>query len=329
MTLEFAINKQIIFRIDKEKPVADSVNYLKAHFDFSDDWNGEITAIFKAEDKKFSPKEQILNNGECFVPWEVLTGTYFTVSAFCGNLHTANEIRVDLIRSGYIKGETPQPPTPDVYTQIIERLDNLDVGSGSEGVTDYTKLKNIPICLINLAEFKDRRFNFDEQITKPGLYKCVSSDDNEVVDAYIRENDADPIGHLTVMDFFNVLYVNDNTTDGYQATLIFLSSERFIYFLNLSSHSSERSTCFQYPFINDDMLNTDRLSTFSGAYIMEILLDMSQNESENMDSIRQQLMLLIEQEQSRTEQKFKTVNENIQALTDRLDSLTNANEVSY
>ena len=203
MTLEFAINKQIIFRIGK--PVADSVNYLKAHFDFSDDWNGEITAIFKAEDKKFSPKEQILNNGECFVPWEVLTGTYFTVSAFCGNLHTANEIRVDLIRSGYIKGETPQPPTPDVYTQIIERLDNLDVGSGSEGVTDYTKLKNIPICLINLAEFKDRRFNFDEQITKPGLYKCVSSDDNEVVDAYIRENDADPIGHLTVMDFFNVL----------------------------------------------------------------------------------------------------------------------------
>lgn len=214
----------------------------------------------------------------------------------------------------HTQAEMPQPSELEAFYTQIENL----IMSNKNG-NDYTKLKNIPIRLIDLAEFKDRRFNFDEQITEPGLYKCVSSDDNGVVDAYIRENDAEPVGHLTAMDFFNVLYVNDNTTDGYQATLIFLSSERFIHFLNLSSHSNERSTCFQYPFINDDMLNTDRLSTFSGAYIMEILLDMSQNESENMDSIRQQLMLLIEQQQSKTEQKFTDVNKSIDALSESVN----------
>lgn len=296
MTLEFAINKQIIFRIDNEIPVADSVNYLKAHFDFSDDWNGEITVIFKAEDKKFSPKEQILNNGECFVPWEVLTGTYFTVSAFCGNLHTANEIRVDLIRSGYIKGETPQPPTPDVYTQIIERLDNLSVG----GVSDYTKLKNIPRKLVSNVTV-----NFDEK----GIYEFM-------VPVTLTFHGDDTDGNRTEYQIQA------------EKGAILLSSGNFGNEHNKILITAHDVYCEQY---RDMEYRFDTLSNIvymlgdigsALSILFEQQSELAEMVNNALSEVKDTVSALNEaftQEQSKTEQKFTDVNNSMQTLSDTVN----------
>ena len=94
--------------------VARSKNYLYARFaDVSGDWALPITATF-------NDFPMVLDkNYECLVPWEVLQEPKpFVVSAFCGDLHTANVATVEVEASGPIPGETPSEPTPDVYAQL-------------------------------------------------------------------------------------------------------------------------------------------------------------------------------------------------------------------
>lgn len=141
MTITFNLNKQTIQRTDNNKVVAGSKNYLKAKFiDCGGDWKPPITAIF-------GTFTQILDeNNECDVPWEVLqsAGT-FDVSAFCGDLHTANISVVTVEETGYKQGETPQIPTPDVYEQMLQYVDQAAKSAYPKGGTTnqvLTKLSN-------------------------------------------------------------------------------------------------------------------------------------------------------------------------------------------
>ncbi len=114
--LEFEVKNQKIRRKDSFEVVADSRNYLKAHFTFSDEWSGDITAIFGYKDKYYSV---LLRNGECTVPWEVIKPYGFSVSVVCGDRITTDCEVVEVKKSGYIEGQTPKAPTPDVYEQIL------------------------------------------------------------------------------------------------------------------------------------------------------------------------------------------------------------------
>lgn len=144
MIISFSVNKQIVTRTDHEKVVRLSKNYLYAHFEFSDEWTGEKTAVFKYRNKAYN---MLLDSeGTCLVPWEILKCEHFDVSVFCGNLITANAVKVFTIASGYALGESSMAPTPDVYTQIIEKIDgitaetipydNTQSGMGAENVQE-------------------------------------------------------------------------------------------------------------------------------------------------------------------------------------------------
>ena len=120
MIVSFLLKNQIIKRTDSNTVVAQSKNYLRAKFiTLTDDWNGPITAIF-------GDYTVILDeNNECVVPWEVLQnpGTV-KVSAFCGDLHTASVATMVVNPSGYVDGQTPEPPTPDVYQTLVQTANN-------------------------------------------------------------------------------------------------------------------------------------------------------------------------------------------------------------
>ena len=142
LMLEFNVTGQDIERTDKLEPVADSVDYLHARFTFStSEWDGLTkTAIFTSPNK--GPYEKILDeDNTCVVPHEVLTCSSmrkkcgvplsFTVSVYGtkGTMRvTADEVGVGLKFSGFAEGKTPEPPTPTVYEQILEKL-----GESSDG----------------------------------------------------------------------------------------------------------------------------------------------------------------------------------------------------
>ncbi len=117
--LEFEVKNQKIKRTDNFEVVADSRNYLKAHFTFSDEWIGDITAIFGVGDEYYCV---ILEDGECIVPWEVIKPYGFSVSVVCDDRITADYTIVKVEKSGFTEGGTPKAPTPDVYNQIINSV---------------------------------------------------------------------------------------------------------------------------------------------------------------------------------------------------------------
>lgn len=115
--LRFTLNNQIIRRTDDFEPVADSVNYLRAAFSFSEEWQSPKKAIFTANGTAY---HVLLENDECVVPWEVIKKPGFTVSVYSGNLITASECFVNVKKSGLRDGTEPELPTPDIWEQYIE-----------------------------------------------------------------------------------------------------------------------------------------------------------------------------------------------------------------
>lgn len=123
-TLKFNIRNQNISRIDNFLPVRNSRNYLYAEFNFMTcDWNNvQKTALFKSNTAGTIPV--ILGvTDTCLIPREVLEDTAFTVSVYGGDLITVDSATVKLYESGYKSGDISEP-TPDVYEQIINILQN-------------------------------------------------------------------------------------------------------------------------------------------------------------------------------------------------------------
>lgn len=121
-TIIFELRKQFIRRVDTATVASGSKNYLKARFETPlNDWCKPITAIFD------SYTVLLDDNNECFIPWEALSAPHtMAVSAFSADLHTAIVTPVVIEPSGYISGETPEPPTPDVYQQLIDIAKNAE-----------------------------------------------------------------------------------------------------------------------------------------------------------------------------------------------------------
>ena len=118
MELKFKVNKQHISRTDAEKAVADSRNYLRCAFSFSEDWDGTVkTAVFKkgstvyhaviSDDKIAASVMPQLDAGK----WEV--------SVFGGNRITADVAILNVFRSGYDTENAPAPPAQSVYDTLV------------------------------------------------------------------------------------------------------------------------------------------------------------------------------------------------------------------
>lgn len=130
MYLRFNVESQHLTRTDRSIVVARSENYLKAKFDFSPDWDGVTkTGVFTNGGRVYNV---ILDNDECFVPTEVIRKGCFTVSVFGGDLITADVVTIRVEPSGYEIGGSPEPPTPEVYEQILGMFDKFRGGEDGQ-----------------------------------------------------------------------------------------------------------------------------------------------------------------------------------------------------
>lgn len=126
MKLKFQIKKQKLKRLDSEKPAQKSINFLNSSFFFDDSWNNIVKkAIFKVNGKIYT--KQIIN-GECLIPWEVLSNNGFLLSVFGTKTNedfmiTTNEIFINLEETNYpdkIEKQSPPPPLPPFLQEELE-----------------------------------------------------------------------------------------------------------------------------------------------------------------------------------------------------------------
>ena len=106
---------------------SDSVDYIRCRFSFSSDWYGLTkTAQFTQNGKTF---DVLVENDVCTLPSEIVAGdveiSVFGVEAGGTKRITTVPFTASIKASGFVsEGEVPIPPTPDLYSQLIKRVED-------------------------------------------------------------------------------------------------------------------------------------------------------------------------------------------------------------
>jgi hypothetical protein len=111
-----------------------SIEFVQLEFRFPEDWDGMVIVAQFTQTKTYNC---LLVNNRCFLPMELVAGPC-EVSVF-GYLNeevtrgTTIPLKLNISRSGFVSSaETPIPPTPDLYAQLIEYFSSI-AGSGGGG----------------------------------------------------------------------------------------------------------------------------------------------------------------------------------------------------
>ena len=134
MILKFHLANQKLSKdkeIDDLHIVADSRNYLIAHFEWeTDEWKDKLIYVLFTHKKQTYQvvlgMDARLPVNECYVPNEVINTPGFTVSCHCGDLITTNPVQINLKSSGYtddvIENTPTNPETNEIYIVNGETL---------------------------------------------------------------------------------------------------------------------------------------------------------------------------------------------------------------
>lgn len=130
--MRFEVKNRVINRIDNDNdannPIGDNADYV-AEFLFDSEWDGRIKTARFIHNGKYA--ERILEDDKCFIPVEVLKHGFLKVGVFTPDI-TTTQCEVFIRPSIKQDNGVTAPPTPDVYSQIISMIENMEVS----GVTD-------------------------------------------------------------------------------------------------------------------------------------------------------------------------------------------------
>ncbi len=122
--MKFLVNQQEIIRVDCDRIVAGSQNFVEAQFDFDEEWNELIlTVCFKNGDTRRAVCN-VLSGVPFFVPWEVLKpgNLYIYIEGYDGNVRvTTAKMKKPVVvsKNGHFRCEdTLKPPTISVYDSL-------------------------------------------------------------------------------------------------------------------------------------------------------------------------------------------------------------------
>lgn len=151
MSVKFVVQGQNLYRFSKEPILADkSVEFVELEFTFSSEWDGTSkTAQFIQDDKVYS---QVLNDNRCYLPQELNEGSfYLSVFGYKGSKRaTARKLQMSLEDSGFSQGDVPIPPTPDLYAQLLVKIDEA-VAQAEQAVKDaQSAIMNMSVSATSL-----------------------------------------------------------------------------------------------------------------------------------------------------------------------------------
>ena len=123
--MDFIIKDKVI-KLDKAslegKKVVSYNSGYEARFIFDEEWDGLTKTVRFINDGEFV--DVVLGDtNTCKIPLEVMKSGTLEVGVFAGNLQTTTVAKVSIVVSILEEYGTPAEPTSDVYSQIMEKLD--------------------------------------------------------------------------------------------------------------------------------------------------------------------------------------------------------------
>ena len=170
------VSKNLIDVETTETITSGSQNVYVMKFNFSKEWEPlERVAVFRKNQD--TPVNVLLNeDNQCMIPWEVMTDpeaviTFGVFGTMNGNVVLPTVwANGGLVVEGVITGLDLEPPTPDIYQQILSKLayieKELGVGEGNEPKPFYTFGHGFNVSESNEVSI-DAVSNFDGDNTLP------------------------------------------------------------------------------------------------------------------------------------------------------------------
>ena len=132
--------------LQKELVTHGSVNVYPVQFQFSEDWDGLArVAVFRCG--KEARSVVLDETGECVIPWEVLQIPLLPLEAGvygmkdCDTFLPTVWAGLGTVLTGTSPGDEIQPPTPDVYQQILDGFAGVMDAASAVGAAAETALK--------------------------------------------------------------------------------------------------------------------------------------------------------------------------------------------
>ena len=128
MTYSFKVSGDRLTLDGIAAAVSGSINYYKCSFSFSDEWKDlNKFAVFVCDENTVTAD---INNGECFIPQEVLSEeSCVAVGVYGSSFSEDNPLRIStdfshiVIKAGaYREGTAPAIPNPDLWEIYFERV---------------------------------------------------------------------------------------------------------------------------------------------------------------------------------------------------------------
>lgn len=136
------VKKNIATITDSEPMTSGSSKVYLVQFNFSEEWdNLSRVAVFKSGETVID----VLLDEDCicFMPWEVLTEFGRPVQFGVYGMMNGDVVlptiwaTTEVILEGVITGAEAQPPSPTLYEQLLERLEQL---KGLEDLVNFTPI---------------------------------------------------------------------------------------------------------------------------------------------------------------------------------------------
>lgn len=152
-------------------------------------WNGNYVDI-------------VFDGDTCPVP--VVNNTYFVVvGVYAGNLHTTTPATFKCEKSILCGEGSPKEPTPDVYNQIMEKLNNLNTDGYEELKEEIGELENLDTqTKENLVAAINEAITQAEQSDKQ-LSKSIKELEDKIIQSDYEQNDSTKTDYIKNRPFYD------------------------------------------------------------------------------------------------------------------------------
>lgn len=157
--IHISVKDKIAVKTDKTFYVCGNSDF-RILFDFDSEWDAYETKTARfSHDGSYT--DIVFDGSECAVP--IISDIYcFHVGVYAGDLHTTTPARVPCRKSILCGGGIPADPAPDVYNQLMERINELESPDWNQNDstakdyiknrTHYTTVGDVVMCPKTVAQ---------------------------------------------------------------------------------------------------------------------------------------------------------------------------------
>lgn len=200
MDINIIVRNKIARLVDPIVAVCGNSDYV-VKFDFDSEWDAfeNKTARFKHNGEY---TDIIFTGNECSMP--VIKNAYrVEIGVYAGNLHTTTPAFLIMKKSITSDGGTPAAPAPDVYDQLMQRMNEIEAPDAilyaEQSLTDKQKAQ----ARDNIGAAKDNAVVYlQDSVTPTKLVQAIIENPKSIIECVFKFSGDAPVSQMTFLPIY-------------------------------------------------------------------------------------------------------------------------------